>query len=239
MRYLANKRKDAEGTLLGVLGYEEEPLPDMIPPRALEVTPCDLAQVQTFIEAHHYSHNTNGVKVTQCFQVTHGERLVGGVVFGPLTTTAWRSYADDEAKVWELRRLVLLDCCGRNSESRVVGWVLRWIRNHAKQVEVVVSYADPAWGHGGTIYRATNFTYVGLSGADKGYHDPTTGKTYHSRTLRNKYKGTLKPFAAALVAKLEEGQLDVIELPGKHTFIYRFDRRLPSIVAHSATAIGG
>lgn len=188
--------------------------------RELRISPCELAQIRRFVETHHYSHNVNGVKISHCFRVEFGGKLVGGVIFGALSTTAWKRFADSEEKVMELRRLVLLDEAGRNSESRVVGWCLRWLKKHAPAIEVVVSYADPAHGHSGVIYRASNFQHVGMSAADKGFRDPETGKTYHSRALRTKYNGDFKPFVKKLRAKHEAGLLEVVELPGKHCYTY-------------------
>jgi hypothetical protein len=188
--------------------------------RELEISPCELAQIRRFVETHHYSHNLNGVKISHCFRVEYEGKLVGGVVFGALSTTAWKRFADSEEKVMELRRLVLLDEAGRNSESRVVGWCLRWLKKHAPEIEVMVSYADPAHGHSGVIYRASNFQHVGMSAADKGFRDPETGKTYHSRALRTKYNGDFKPFVKKLRAKHEAGLLEVVELPGKHCYTY-------------------
>jgi len=194
-------------------------------PRDLKISPCELAQVRRFVEANHYSHSVNGVKISHCFRVELGGKLppgdiVGGVIFGALSTTAWKRFADSEEKVMELRRFVLLDEAGRNSESRVVGWCLRWLKKHAPQIEIVVSYADPAHGHSGVIYRAANFQYLGVSAADKGFRDPETGKTYHSRALRTKYNGDFKPFVKKLRAKHESGLLEVCELPGKHCYAY-------------------
>ena len=188
--------------------------------RELEISPCNLARVRRFIETNHYSHSINGVKISYCFQVEFNGELVGGIIFGALSTTAWKRFADSEKKVLELRRFVLLDEAGHNSESRVVGWALRWIRKHVPQIKIIVSYADPAHGHSGTIYRASNFKYCGVSAPDKGFYDPENGKIYHSRALRTKYKGDFKPFVKRLRAKLEAGQLNVVELPGKHCYIY-------------------
>jgi len=191
----------------------------------LVVQPCGLSDIRHFIEENHYSHSVNGVKVSFCFQVLSDDVLVGAILFGALSTTAWKRFADAEDKVLELRRLVLVDEAERNSESYVVGWALRWLKKHAPTVEVVVSYADPKYNHLGTIYRAANFTYRGVTAADKGYKDPETGKVYHSRALRTRYKGDYKPFVKRLRAKLAAGLLEIVELPGKHCYVYTFAGR--------------
>lgn len=160
----------------------------------LEVTPCDICEIKDFIENNHYSHSVNGVKITFCFSVKFNDNLVGGVIFGAMSTTAWKRFAKEEQKVLELRRLVLVDEAGKNSESRVIGYCLRWIKKHAKHIDIVVSYADPLHGHTGVIYRASNFKYEGTSSPDKGFIDKESGKIYHSRALRTKYRGDYKPF---------------------------------------------
>lgn len=190
----------------------------------LVIEPCLLQTVKTFIEHNHYSKSVNGVKVAQCFSVTYGSRLVGAVLFGAMATTAWKKFADSESKVVELRRLVLLDEAEHNSESRVVGVTLRWLKTNT-DFEVVVSYADPYYGHRGTIYQATNFQYIGISGADTGFLDPETGRIYHSRALRTKYKGDYKPFVKKLREKHRLGLLELVKLPGKYCYIYQLHNR--------------
>ena len=192
--------------------------------RDLEVFPCELLEIRTFIERHHYSHNVNGVKISFCFKVMYKDEIVGGVIYGCLSTTAWKRYSKEEKSVLELRRLVLVDEAERNSESFVVGKTLRYIKNNSSGIDIVVSYADPLYGHSGTIYRASNFEYLGVGSKDKGFKDPENGKVYHSRALRTRYKGEYKPFVKKLREKHEKGLLEEIELPGKHCYVYLFSR---------------
>lgn len=192
--------------------------------RELLIEPCELKHIRSFVEQNHYSRSVNGVKIKQCFKVMYGDIIVGAVIFGALSTTAWKKFSAKEQSVLELRRLVLLDEVGHNSESRVVGFCLRWIKRNIPQTQTIVSYADPAFGHQGTIYRASNFKYVGMTASDKGFTDPETGKTYHSRALRTKYKGRYKPFVMRLREKQEKGLLLETTLPGKHCYVYDFKR---------------
>lgn len=66
----------------------------------------------------------------------------------------------------ELMRLVLLDELPKNSESRFLGWCLRWLKDNTTLL-AVVSFADPKFGHKGTVYRATNWIYTGLQNPDR------------------------------------------------------------------------
>lgn len=192
----------------------------MIKARDLEVLPCGVKEVKGFIEANHYSKSINGVKITQCFKVINNGILVGAVLFGQLSTTAWKKFGDKESEVLELRRLVLIDDCGRNSESRVIGFCLRWIKKNLQEVKIIVSYADPMHGHSGIIYKASNFKMIGKTPDDKGFIDKETGKTYHSRAMRTKYKGEFKPFVKRLRKKLEDGLLETVVLKGKYCYVY-------------------
>ncbi len=188
--------------------------------RELDIHPCAVKEVRGFIEQHHYSKSINGVKITQCFMVVHSGSLVGAVLFGQISTTAWKKFGDSESEVLELRRLVLLDECGKNSESRVIGYCLRWIKRNLSDVKIVVSYADPMYGHEGVIYKASNFKMIGVTPDDKGFYDPACDKTYHSRAMRTKYKGNFKPFVKRLRKKLEDGLLKEIILKGKFCYTY-------------------
>ena len=197
------------------------PTPALHSPRDLVIRPAPLTEIRSFVETYHYSHSVNGVKVSHCFRVDAKGELVGALIFGAMSTTAWKKFSDCEKSVLELRRLVLLDAAGKNCESRVLGVALRWLRKSVPGVRLIVSYADPAHGHRGGIYRAANFTDLGTSAPDIGFRDPDSGKVYHSRALRTRYRGTYKPFVVRLRQKLSEGRLERVSLPGKHCFIFK------------------
>lgn len=196
------------------------PLP--IKTKEIIVSSCTIKDIKSFIETNHYSHNVNGVKIKYCFKVEHQQKIIGGVIFGAMSTTAWKKFANQEKNVLELRRFVLIDEAPKNSESRVIGFCIRTIKKIDKDVNVIVSYADPYHNHQGTIYKASNFKYLGTSGKDNGFLDTETNKIYHSRALRTKYKGDYKPFVKKLRDKLEKGILVPFVIPPKHCFIYKF-----------------
>jgi hypothetical protein len=200
-------------------------LNESISPKSLEIIPCDLKTVRKFIEENHYSHNINGVTITQCFAVLYNNRIVGGAIYGLVSTTAWKKFSDDTYKVLELRRFVLSDGCGKTSESYVISKTLKWIKQNLPNVDTIVSYADPEYNHTGTIYRASNFEYLGLGKSTKVFYDTETGKTYHPRTLSTKYKGDYQPFVKRLKEKEKNGLLKIINRSGKHCFIYKLKRK--------------
>lgn len=181
------------------------------------------AEIKDFVELNHYSHNINGLKITKCFKIMRDSELVGACIFGELSTTAWKKYGDSEKDVLELRRLVLKDECVFNSESWFISKCLKWLKKNT-EYKVVVSYADPNYGHSGIIYKASNFEYLGRTATDIVLEDTTTGKIYHSRAMRTKYKGKLKPFAKRLQELDKKGLLNKKKVSGKHIYVYKLKK---------------
>jgi hypothetical protein len=75
----------------------------MIPAKDLTIRECKVSEIKSFIEDKHYSHSINGVKVSYSFAVEHEGYLVGAVLFGAMSTTAWKRFAQNEYEVLELR----------------------------------------------------------------------------------------------------------------------------------------
>jgi len=90
----------------------------------------------------------------------------------PCQSTGCENYVAP-IKMVELRRLVLLDACPKNSESNVIGVMLRLLKKAG--IQRVLSYADPNekraghpdGKHTGLIYRATGFHQVKEAGKTK------------------------------------------------------------------------
>lgn len=168
------------------------------------------------IERNHYLRSLPGG--TQiCFGVSVGVRLMGVLTLGCGPSQAYRlvegANRDDCVT---LTRLWLSDDLPRNSESRVIGIVLRALKKHTS-IRFVLSYADPSHGHVGTIYQATGWTYTGLSEATPLY-DIGDGVPRHSRSLSHAY-GThsLKHFATHGV------QVKLVHQTPKHQYLYFLD----------------
>ena len=159
------------------------------------------------------------------------------MLFGPLSTTAWKRYGEKEGDVVELRRLVCLDRCPHNTESWLIAKCLKVLKRQTGY-KVCVSYADPHHGHCGTIYQAANWNYEGQTAPDVLLQTPE-GRLYHSRALRTKYNGDFKPFVKRLRKLQEDGLLTEVAVPGKHIYTYALQgkqqpTRLPYPKGHNA-----
>ena len=182
------------------------------------VRAVERSEVRDFIERHHYSHNINGLMSSYCFAMyDQADAMVGAMIYGRLgMANAWKKYGDNIDEVMELRRLVLVDDTPKNSESYFIGRTLRWLKANTK-VKVIISYADPNYGHSGVIYQATNFEHVGMTAPGKVII--WNGKKYHDKAIRTKYKGELKPFAKRLRQALEDGEAHYEKQLPKHIYV--------------------
>lgn len=183
---------------------------------ALEVRPIPVSAAKELVVRYHYLHSLPG-GTRLAFGVFVGPRLLGAVALGVGPTNAHRlvdGAAPDDGLT--LTRLWLSDDLPRNSESRVLGVVLRALRRDTL-VKFLVSYADPAQGHLGTIYQATGWLYTGLSEAMPLY-DLGDGREQHSRSLSHAF-GThsLRHFAAHGVA------IRLVPQAAKHRYFYFLD----------------
>ncbi len=134
---------------------------------------------------HHYLHSVPG-GTRLAFGVLCDGRLQGALTLGGGPANSFRLVEGASLKdCLTLTRLWLADELPRNSESHVIGLLIRALRRDTA-LRFLLSYADPSAGHVGTIYQATNWLYTGLSQAMPLY-DVGDGIARHSRSLSHAY----------------------------------------------------
>ena len=184
--------------------------------------------VKPLIEKWHYSHSVRGLHASYCFGLFDEDvfgfpKLIGGMIYGvPSSRMGQKSvrYGNKPGKVLELNRLCCIDDTPTNTESYFIGQTLKWLSKNT-DYQVVVSYADPDYGHSGTIYKASNFIHYGMTGTDKVLM--VDGEKYHRRFIN-------RDFSAAYEVKkrYEDGDKNVYfrPTPEKHIYIYYLDKKL-------------
>ena len=114
--------------------------------------------------------------------------------------------------VLEMNRLFLVD-----NVKLDASWFVSRTLKALPAPSIVVSFADPAAGHKGTIYRACNFTYCGLS--EKRTDWNVRGKEHlHGQTIADEFRG-VKNRAAAMREKYGADFYSEAR-PRKHRFVY-------------------
>lgn len=114
------------------------------------------------VVAKHYLHRRP--PISHAFGLYVRGSLMGVVTYGTPASRHLQMSAcpSDPGRVLELNRLWLDDELGPNSESWFVARTLKML-----PPRIVVSYADPLFGHMGYIYRALNFRYAGWTDMDR------------------------------------------------------------------------
>jgi len=86
-------------------------------------------------------------------------------------------------------------------------------------LRLIISYADPFYGHHGGIYQAAGWLYSGQTDTDTAYRD-ATGRMWHSRAVSatglTRYYGRPRR-----VPRFDA--CTKVPLPGKHRYLYPLD----------------
>lgn len=166
------------------------------------VKPIDYSQASNVVENHHYSAVLPPGRYY--FGLFKKETLLGVCVFSIPKSPQYRKMLtiDNGQIILELNRLALI----RNIKNEATILISKAIKLLPKNV-IIISYADKAHNHTGTVYQASNFKYFGLTEKRKEYdvadlHPITVGKNpekytnlnYRNRSRKHRYiyiKGNL------------------------------------------------
>jgi hypothetical protein len=184
---------------------------------SLKICPVPLITAKKLIEVKHYLRSLPG-GTHLSFGVFFNNQILGAVTLG-----AGPAYAHllvegaNRDDCLTLTRLWLSDELPANSESRTIGIVIRSLRKNTR-LKFLLSYADPAQGHLGTIYQATGWLYTGLS-QSMPLFDLGDGKARHSRSLG-------QTFGSHSTKYFTSNGINVTLVPqsSKHRYIYFLDR---------------
>lgn len=117
---------------------------------------CDEIGARDVLVKHHYLHSYPGGWSLPLVDPEHG----GVAVFVIPRQHVCNFLFGRPVRLLELSRLWSLDGSDPNYLSTFLARCIRGIRE-TRAADALVSYADPEVGHTGTIYQATNWTYMG------------------------------------------------------------------------------
>lgn len=193
------------------------------PVKSFKVKQVPVTVIRDFVERWHYSKSIKGLHCTLYFGLFSDGKLIGAMMYGKLAMPGvHKKYVDDPDDLIELRRLCCIDDTPRNTESYFIGKTINWIKKNT-DIKKIISYADPHYGHGGTIYKASNFQHIGMTAPGK-YIIDKHGNRKHDKTIRNSdiIEGVrvFRKHAIELKEQLENGEAHYITTPPKHIYVY-------------------
>ena len=185
----------------------------------IQYTGKDLGEAKELVEKWHYSRSARSQQQVHVFLLRLGGKAVGAAVFGyPM------SRHEDKSDTLELRRFVLADECPRNSESYFLSRCLRWIEKNDRNVVRVITFADPNYGHSGTIYKATNFMVAGQEANPNPRVIRWGGKSVHLRQAYQKKDGDYTRDAKKIQLAIARGSATIEKQEKKLKYVYWFRR---------------
>jgi hypothetical protein len=147
-----------------------------------DIKRIDTKTAKEYIHKNHYSRGSHN-SPSPCYGLFDKNNLIGVIMFATPCSENVRSSifsVDRKNEVTELHRLHILDVTPKNTESWFISRALKKLKEDKPIINAVISFADPTEGHTGTIYKATNAYFVGISSAARFYRDKE-GRLRHPR----------------------------------------------------------
>lgn len=163
-------------------------------------------QAARFAVTHwHYSKSLPASKRV-CVGVWEHDRFIGAIIFSRgANNNLHKPYHLQMTEISELTRVALNN--HQSPVSKIVSIAIRMLRQQSPNLRLLVSYADPAYGHVGSIYQAMGWVYAGTVECTPKYL--LNGRWVHARQA-NSVRGS--------VIGLEHQ-----EVPDKHKYLYPLD----------------
>ena len=156
------------------------------------VKDCDLKLGQDLVKQYHYVKGGSNTCVYM-----HGlyykptMELVGVAWWLPPTRVACESVNKNNwTKVLSLTRLVIVPNVPKNACSFLLSKSVNLIKKDGRFTDLV-TYADESQHHVGTIYKASNWVYIGKTGPYPRWIDPKTGKQVAQKATVNRVKAKM------------------------------------------------
>lgn len=179
----------------------------------LTVKPVDRKECEPFILGIHYAKRWPSI--SYAYGLFCDDELIGVVTYGtPPSATLRTGLAGKELapQVLELNRL----CLKYNRKNEASFLIAKSLKMLPKN-RIVISFADTSQGHEGTVYKAANFTYHGLSAKRTDWK--VKGLEHlHGQTIADEFRG-VKDRAKAMRDKYGD-DFYLSPRPRKHRYIY-------------------
>ena len=170
-------------------------------------------------ENWHYSSSTPVPPLVKIGAWENG-KFIGVVMFSRgASSNLMKPYGLRQDQGCELTRIALTEHLSQ--VSRIVRLAIMFLKQNSPSLKLIVSFADPHYGHHGGIYQAGNWIYVGDTANAKEFWK--AGKRLHSRQVSEKgwniqqgvVRNTVKP-----------SECIIIKTKGKHRYLMPLDEEM-------------
>jgi hypothetical protein len=144
---------------------------------------CSLEAATFAVRCWHYTKSMPASRRV-CIGVWEQGAFIGAIVFSRGNTpNIGTPYGLTQAQVCELTRVALREHV--TPTSRLLAIAVRLLRRQSPALRLLVSYADPAHGHVGTLYQAAGWWHLGTTHRECLLR--VHGRLVHPRTTGSKF----------------------------------------------------
>lgn len=183
---------------------------------SLKVDWCSYQAAKYAVEHWHYSMSMPAFKRVT-LGVWESGVFTGAIIFGNgANLNIGEPFGLSKFEVVELVRVALKEHNSFVSECLRIAVIK--LKQLCPKLRLLVSYADEAQGHVGSIYQASNWIYVGVIEQE---HISMVGRVWHKRTLFHRY-GTNR---IAFLQQIDP-QAKWVKVAPKHKYLLPLDRAM-------------
>lgn len=145
------------------------------------------------------------------------EKYIGAVIFSRgASSNLMKPYNLNQDEGCELTRIALSN--HKTPVSRIVRLAMQFLKRNSPELRLIVSFADPQYGHHGGVYQAGNWVYVGDT--SNGVEYWKDGRRLHSRQVSEKGWNIQQGMKRKTV---KPSECKIIKTPGKHRYLMPLD----------------
>jgi hypothetical protein len=119
--------------------------------------PSESRRTAAWIEERHYTKSIPAGYVV-ALEFLQGPTQVGAMLLGRPEAPRL-----DQDRILELTRMHFIDEAPKNTESRALGLMRKFVRIWLPNVRLLLAYSDPTAGHTGAVYEADGWAKFGAS----------------------------------------------------------------------------
>ena len=180
------------------------------------VAPCSHAAAKYAVETWYYTATMPKGKLIK-HGVWENDKFVGVIIYGRgATQQLGQPYGLTMMETCEMVRMSM--DVHETPTSRILGISLKILKRENPGLRLVVSFADGSAGHSGTVYKASNWVYLGLTTAATLFL--VEGEWVHGRECSHYVKRT----------GVNRSTLEHKKTEPKHRFVFPLDEAMRSQV---------
>jgi hypothetical protein len=160
--------------------------------------------------------------------VWEDRRFIGTVIFSRgASSNLLKPYNLQQTEGCELTRVALTK--HKAPVTKIIKIAIAFLKASNQKLRLIVSFADPQYGHHGGIYQAGNWIYCGDTAGGAEYY--YKGKRLHSRQVSEKgwniQQGVKRP-------TVKPSQCRIVKTKGKHRYLMPLDKSMRKSIAKLA-----